>query len=72
MGVSAFSSRNNVDVAQRICDIKMSFSLFASDAHLPPKGIREGLISGYMIPLSVRFDHINVSSELRWNKPCSP
>ena len=53
--------------AQRICEIKMSFSLFASDACLLPKGIREGLISGCGIPPSVQFDRIEVSNILDAN-----
>ena len=48
--------------AQRICEIKMSFSLFASDARLLPKGIREGVISAGGIPPSIRFDRIEVSN----------
>jgi hypothetical protein len=48
--------------AQRICKIKMSFSLFASDARLLPKGIREGVISAGGIPSSIRFDRIEVSN----------
>jgi len=53
--------------AQRICKTKMTFSLFASDARLLPKGIREGLISGCMIPPSIRFDRIEVSNILDMN-----
>jgi len=53
--------------AQRICNIKMSFSLFGSDARLLPKGIREGLISGCGIPPSIRFDRIEVSNILDAN-----
>jgi len=48
--------------AQRICKIKMSFSLFASDARLLPKVIREGVISAGGIPSSIRFDRIEVSN----------
>jgi hypothetical protein len=45
----------------------MSFSLFASDARLLPKYIRKGLISGYGIPPSIRFDRIEVSNILDAN-----
>jgi len=53
--------------ARRICKIKMSFSLFASDARLLPKDIHEGLISGCGIPPSIRFDRIEVSNILDAN-----
>jgi hypothetical protein len=45
----------------------MSFSLFASDARLLPKDIREGLISRCGIPPSIRFDRIEVSNILDAN-----
>ena len=53
--------------AQRFRKFKMSFSLFASDAQHLQKGIQEGLISGYGVPCSVRFDRIEVSNILDAN-----
>jgi hypothetical protein len=67
-GVSTFSFRNNCGCARNgCCKIKMSFSLFASDARLLPKGIREGLFSQCGIPPSIRFDRIEVSNILDTN-----
>jgi len=62
-----FLSEQLLICAQRIRKIKMSFSLFASDARLLPKGIREGLISRCGIPSSIRFDRIEVSNILDAN-----
>ena len=53
--------------AQRMRKIKMSFTLFASDARRLPNGIREGLLSGCGIPPSIRFDRIEVSNILDAN-----
>ncbi|KDR66055.1 hypothetical protein GALMADRAFT_232756 [Galerina marginata CBS 339.88] len=62
-----FLSQQLRNFAHRFGNLKMSFSLFASDARLLPKGIHEDLISGCGIPRSIRFDRIEVSNILDTN-----